>query len=286
MKLNEPNYRLLHMGEHEWRFEVSAERNEVDIAFGELLEQHDGGTSLTSKLRKFVNLHPDHIDALHHYAMCKLDDGKPLDAYAFAHAAVAVGRRVFPLEFSPHRDQLSGGWLENRPFLRALHGLMLAEDAVGNRTAAIAIGRELLGYDPEDRMGARLALPDMLLADNRNAEALDVFSAPGLENTFGPTHYLRALALLRLGRDTEARQCLQTCLADYPQIARFMLDPLLPEPTDGNSWGIVVGSPFEGWYYSMRFSHLWRKVESALPLLRDLAAPIAAAGWPGRFSKQ
>lgn len=279
MKNNEPAYWLENMGNAGWRFEVSAERNEVDIAFGELLEDQDGRTSLTAKLRKFVNRYPDHIDALHHYAMCKLEDGKPLDAYAFAHTAVAIGRRVFPPEFSPGADQLSGGWFENRPFLRALHGLMLAEGAVGNRDAAIQVGRELLGYDPEDRMGVRLELPKRLLEAQRNAEALAIFSTPGLEDSFHVAKYLQAIALLRLDREAEARQCLEHCLHDYPLVARFILEPLQPRPNDGDSWGIVVGSPFEGWYYGTRYAPLWRTPESALPLLRELSRPLADAGW-------
>lgn len=280
MKLNEPAYRLEQMDPHEWRFEESEEMDAITEKFDELLERHQGTNKLTSALRKFLNEFPDHFDALNHYAMCKLDEGKPLDAYAFAHTAVAIARRAFPPEFQPGRDRLPGDWVENRPFLRALHGLMVAEDAVGSRSAAIDLARELLNYDPEDRTGARLILPEYLLAAQRNAEALAVFNRPEFEDTFHVAGYLQALALLRLGRETEARQCLETCLSRYPQVARFILDPFTPRPDDDGSWGIVSGSPSEGWYYGIRYTWIWRTPESALPLLRELAAPIAAAGWP------
>lgn len=282
MKYKEPAYRLEQIDRHEWHFETSFEQNEVDIAFGDLLEQHDGATSLTPKLRKFVSRHPDHIDALHHYAMCKLDDGKPLDAYAFAHAAVAIGRRVVPERFKRGRDFISGGWVENRPFLRALHGLMLAQDAVGSRPAAIATAFEMLDYDPQDRMGARLDLPLMLLQENRTSDLLALFERQGLEDTFHVTIYLKALALLRLDQAEEARACLESCLERYPLVARFILEPQTPQPNGGNEWGIQIGSPFEGWYYGLRFAQQWHTPKSALPLLRELAGPHVAAGWPWR----
>ncbi len=286
MKLNEPLYRLLQMDPHEWRFEESAEMDEVTGRFDDLLEQHRGRPKFTSALRKFLNDYPNHFDALHHYAMCKLDEGKPLDAFAFAHAAVAIARSVFPKEFVPGTDRLPDGWTQNRPFLRALHGLMLAQDAVFDRRAAIATARELIAFDPDDRMGARLSLPEYLLAESRNVEALAVFSMPGFDGTFHTVEYLRALALIRLNRDSEASDVLASCLSNYPQVARFMLEPTADAPADGASgWGITSGSPFEGWYYGIRFLRLWHTPVSALIRLREAAAPIAAAGWPRWFSK-
>lgn len=287
MKLNEPAYRLVQMDPREWRFEESEEMDAVTGLFNDLLERHRGSPKFTSALRKFLNDHPNHLDALHHYAMAKLGEGKPLDAYAFAHAAVAVARPAFPKEFVPGRDRLPGGWTQNRPFLRALHGLMLAQDAVLDRTAAITTARELIAFDSEDRMGARLSLPEFLLTEGRNGEALAVFSLPGFEDTFHVVDYLRVLALLRLERVKEARPLLANCLSNYPQVARFILEPATPAPADeGAGWGITVGSAYEGWYYGTRFAWLWGTPPTAKALLREMAAPIAAAGWPRRFTAE
>lgn len=284
MKLNEPAYRLVQMDPRVWRFEESEEMNAVTDLFDDLLERHRSGPKFTSALRKFLNDHPNHLDALHHYAMAKLGEGKPLDAFAFAHAAVAVARSSFPKEFVPGRDRLPGGWTENRPFLRTLHGLMLAQDAVFDRPAAIATARELIAFDPEDRMGARLSLPEFLLAEGRNVEALAVFSMPGFKDTFHVVDYLHVLALLRLERVEDARPLLANCLSRYPQVARFILKPASPEPEDeGAGWGITVGSAYEGWFYGTRFSWLWITPENAKALLQEMAAPIAAAGWSRRF---
>jgi hypothetical protein len=280
MKLNTPDYQLVRMAEHEWRFQTSAELDVQTEKFDAVLERHAGTGKLTSALRRFLNEHPGHIDALHHYAMCKLQEAKSLDGYAFAQTAVATGRRAFPRQFDPARDTLPGGWLENRPFLRALHGLMEAQESVFDQSGAIATGLELLVRDPQDRMGARLELPEMMLSDGRTQEALELFARPEFEGTFDTAVYLEALARLRSGDDEGARKALTIALRNHPQVARFLLEPTGEPPEEGMSpFGMVSGSPCEGWFYADRYRWLWREPAHAMKVLRQAAEPVARAGW-------
>lgn len=282
MKSDRSPYHLIRMGTREWRFEETPETREATLLFDQLLGPFgfENTSKSISALRKFLTKHPDHIDALHHFAMSKLDTGDQLEAFVFAHAAVAVARSIFPKEFNPKTHRLPGGWVTNRPFLRALHGLMVAQNAVSTHDAAIATARELIAFDPDDRMGARLSLPAFLLTIKHDAEALAVFEDPRFEGTFSTAQYLHALCLFRLKRKDEARKVIGSCLHYYPQIARFLLEPTTEPPFDGRShFGITVGSPFEGWYYAMQYSDLWRNPPSALRWLREIAEPLAATGW-------
>lgn len=267
MKLIEPQYQLLPVGAQEWRFEESEEMRAATLLFNDILESGGGRKGLTAALRSFLNDHPAHIDALHHYAMCKLDEGKPLDAYAFAYAAVAIGKSMFSSDFLIGRDHLPGGFIENRPFLRSLYGLMTSQRAVYETRAAIQTARELIACDMEDRMGGRLHLPLFLLEENLDRDALEVFSIPDFEGTFHTVEYLRALALIRCQRIPEAIKVLQTCLHYLPQVARYLLDSSLPIPENDSRFGIASGSEYEGWVTASEHRHVWRRTKGALEIL-------------------
>lgn len=267
MKLIEPDYQLERMGDADWRFVQSSELDVATQKFDDILESGGGKRGLTVTLRAFLNDYPIHIDALHHYAMCKMDGGKPLDALAFAHAAVAVGRAAFPSGLRLEKDCLPGGWIENRPFLRALHGLMLAQRAMSQTPTAIETARELIGCDSQDRMGARLVLPLYLLEQNRDREALDVFSYSGFEETFGSTEYLRALALIRLERAGEVGKVLEPCFRYLPKVARYLLDSQLPRPRNESPFGVAMGSDYEAWDAAISQRWVWERTKGALTTL-------------------
>ena len=269
MKLIEPHYQLIRMDEREWRFQYSVGMQDATERFDGILDSGGGRKGLTPALRAFLNDHPSHIDALHHYAMCKMEEGKPLDAFAFAQAAVAVGRSVISEEFRQDNGMLPGGWIENRPFLRALHGLMIAQRSLYETAAAIQTARELCAFDPEDRMGARMLLPLYLLEEDRNREALEVFSMHGFGGTFHTTEYLRALALIRCQRVPEAEFILSACIRHWPQMARFLADPSLRPPQNDSPFGITMGSEYEGWAAAAEQRNVWRRTKGAGEILEQ-----------------
>jgi tetratricopeptide (TPR) repeat protein len=269
MKLIEPPYAILDRGLHDWSFQESPEMQEVTHKFDRIWESRGGTKGLTSSLRTFLNQHPDHIDALHHYAMCKRDEGKTLDAFAFAHTAVAIGRAVFPTEFLPGRDHLPGGFVSNRPYLRALHGLMLVQTDFSDFTAATETARELLALDPDDRIGARLSLPLYLLAQNLDDQALEVFALTGFTDAFHVAEYLQGLALFRLGRKEDAQKTLRQCLSRYPQVAHYLMEAGTPRPPASSPLGVTVGSDEEGWLTAVETEFVWRRTPGALEWLQQ-----------------
>lgn len=271
MKLIESPYAILDRGLHDWSFQASTEMQEVTLKFDRIWQSRGGTKGLSSSLRAFLNQYPDHIDALHHYAMCKREEGKTLDAFAFAHTAVAIGRAAFPAEFQPPRDHLPYGFVSNRPFLRALHGLMLVQADFNNFAAATASARELLALDPEDRMGARLSLPLYLLAQNRDAEVLDVFSIPRFAEAFHTSDYLRALALFRLGRKEEAQGVLRQCLDRHSRVAHHLTYGGTPRPPSSSPFGVAVGSEEEGWLTAVETGFVWHRTPGAMEWLNEWA---------------
>lgn len=268
MKILEPHYQLLDMGNHEWRFQESEEMYRDTLRFDRIWESRGGQRGLAASLRTFLKTCPHHIDALHHYAMTTLDSGKKLDGYAFAHTAVAIGRNAFPENFKRGTDRLPGGFVQNRPFLRAVHGLMLAQAALGDRISAISTGYELIGYDDEDRMEARFSLPIYLLSEGRSLDALNIFGNPSFLGTFGPTEFLHVLVLFQHGKLEKAKNALSSYLRYYPQVVKFLLNPTPTAPMNNAPLGLVTsGSEYQGWCAAQEYSQFLQKTAGAFEWL-------------------
>jgi hypothetical protein len=86
-----------------------------------------------------------------------------LDA-AFAHyaAGVSVAEQSLPEEFD---GVLSWGWVDNRPFLRCLHGLMLSAWRLELREESEELCRALLWLNPGDHLGAAELLPQVIAGE-------------------------------------------------------------------------------------------------------------------------
>jgi len=97
----------------------------------------------------------DHLDAIHHLALV-LSERNLLDqARDLWDQSVRIGRKAFPQDFKLGRERLEWGWLENRPFLRCLHGLALARYDEGEVEEALRLFQELLSLNPNDNQGVR-----------------------------------------------------------------------------------------------------------------------------------
>ncbi len=267
--------------EKEWIFNASEETYSVTQRYNGIVEEWEGLRGLTSELRKFLNRYPWHFEAMSRYAACKLGEGKALDGLAYAQTAVSLARSAFSPEFQEGTHRIPGGYVENRPFLRCLVQLMEAQAHIGDFAGATATGFQILSYDQEDRMGARMELPKFLLKQGRIRAAIELFEDPAFTGDFYTAGYLYPIALLHAGREAEARKAINDCLGK-PRIAKYLLDPDLPPPEPENRpfFGITSGSELEGFYYAAEFREFWASHRKALPLLREQSTEAESQGWP------
>lgn len=272
MILKEPNLILEKMGDREWRFKQSDFAQHADIQFEELLSKHLGRPSFGGAVRAFMLTHPYCSEAFRYYSLLKIDHQKPTDALVFAHTAVAIGRAAFTHEFITERGILPTGWTSNRPYLRALHGLMLAQEFSILRDEAISTGEECLRLDPEDRTGARLKLVEYYIRAHRPKAALMLFEKEIYKDSFWADGYLHALALFELRGADGARNILQSYLSYYPHVARYILDAGAEMPAnDSVLGGLISGSPHEGWVKANTWGWLWRNSPTAMAFLKEEA---------------
>ena len=167
--------KLSRVAPHEWEFVYPDIYNDLMDEFHSGCEFYEEG-NLDEAERVFKTVlaqMPDHLDAIHHLAMV-LSERDLLDqARDLWDQAVRIGRKAFPQDFKLGRDRLEWGWLENRPFLRCLHGLALARYEEGRIEEALRLFQELLSLNPNDNQGVRAMAEEALFKLGRLEDALE-----------------------------------------------------------------------------------------------------------------
>ena len=156
--------KLTRRGAHEWEFVYPDIYDNLMDEFNagcEIYEQGDLDAAERA-FRQVLARMPDHLDAIHHLAMVLSEGNPPDQSHDLWDQAVRIGRKAFPQDFKPGRDRLEWGWLENRPFLRCLHGLALARYEEEEVEEALSLFQELLSLNPNDNQGVRAMAEEAL----------------------------------------------------------------------------------------------------------------------------
>lgn len=163
------------------------------------------------------------------------------EALAWYEAAVAVGEASLPMVF---HGRLPWSETDNRPFLRALHGLALTLWRLGRFNSAERVLVTLLYLNPNDNQGAR-----ELLADVRAHRRWH----PGITDT--SDEYVRNRVLIVARRPVHIRPgSLRTLLTGpvppapetVADVVRRAAAEVLDATWDGRSSHIIVGHPRTG----------------------------------------
>ncbi len=176
------------------------------------------------------------------------------------------------------RDQRAEGlrlewsWLENRPALSLLGGLIDCEEHVPATPEIVARLEWLVqGLNPNDNQGYRHTLMRRLLEVDRIADALALSEC--YPDDFAAMRYNRALALYAAKRGVEALAALRDAVAEFPEPLAWLLKSTAKRPPSGR-FGIQVGGDEEAWEYREDTLPLWRRF-GALDWARGAAKALA-----------
>jgi hypothetical protein len=97
------------------------------------------------------------LDAYAHLGALDFDDD-PSAAQAHYATGVRIAESSLPEDFG---GVLGWGWIDNRPFLRCLHGLTLTTWRLGHHDHAETLCRAMLWLNPADNQGARDLLSEI-----------------------------------------------------------------------------------------------------------------------------
>jgi tetratricopeptide (TPR) repeat protein len=268
--------KLSRVAPHEWEFVFPDAYNDLMDEFHSGCESYEeGNLDQAEKVFKMVLAQmPDHLDAIHHLALVLSERDLYDQARDLWEQAVRIGRKAVPQDFELGKDRLEWGWLENRPFLRCLHGLALARYDEGEVEEALRLFQELLSLNPNDNQGVRAMAEEALFKLGRLEDALEI-TEQYREDVMPETLYGRALALFKLGRRREASVALKQAIRYLPLVRKELLKTGHRLPRTARPDMVSVGGADEAYYYWQHWGQFWEEDPEALEWLRGITRQIA-----------
>jgi tetratricopeptide (TPR) repeat protein len=259
------------VGPKAWRFECAPEEYRLLDKFDSAVDLLEEGNEEEAEkiLRAVIRAWPLHIDAHHHLALLLLSRGELKAALDLWGKATEIGLRSLPAEFVMGEDKLEWACLENRPFLRAYHGLGFALFDVGRIEAAHLIYNHLLAMNPNDNQGARGSAIESAFAMNRPAEVLRICNKYK-KDVLVDSLYGRPLALWQLGKKTLAEKALIKAIDLSPLVARELVKKRHQMPKSTFVAYITVGGADEAYEYWQRLGRYWKETEGSLEFLAEV----------------
>ncbi|KPF42988.1 hypothetical protein IP87_21390 [beta proteobacterium AAP121] len=246
-----------------------------DEAFDGLVAELDGlldakeqgaltSAGYTKSLQKLIAEEPDFTDAHAHLAYAWIEQGKPKKALDASLAGLAAANRHIPEGFA---GQLPWGLLENRPYLRTLHGALLAAVRLGRHKDAVAFAERMLTLNPTDNQGVRYLLGSELLRAGR-VEAAQAAMEPEAAN-YPPYEYELGLLHLMNRQWVSAATALRRGFLANPYFAEALCGTIDPQPLP--IWhSSNLEEPANAHGYVNAYGALWEQRISFLAFLRWL----------------
>ena len=236
-------------------FDATLERRES----GELSEAR-----FIAALKDLIKRRPDFIDAQTHLGLALMAQGKYKPALDAHERALAIGEAAIP---DGYAGRIEWGWLENRPFLRAAHGVVLCQLALGRRREAVELIERMLIWNPEDNQGLRFIVGSQYLRLGDLEKARRIFEEQAEE--YPPYWYELALARI-MSRDwVGAATALRRGFVENIYIGELLSGAMCLEPLV--FWhGSNLAEPEIADDYLQRLGDQWAQVENALAFARWL----------------
>ena len=257
--------------EHEWTFKFPRLTYEVTERFHELIElwEEEDIERAERGYRRLIRDYPEFIDVYHHLAMLLDETEHYAEASQLWQQAVQLGLSVFPKSFFIGRDLLPWHFLDNRPFLRAYHGLGFDLFEWGEVETALSIFTNILALNPNDNQGIRGLAVRCYFHLKRPWEVLEI-SRQFPHDIMADLIYGRALALYQQGQQANAESALSYAIDSRPLVAKELTKDRHRRPSKFYSDCITIGGADEAYHYWLDYGKYWRKTPGAIDFVRHL----------------
>lgn len=258
-------------GEGDWEFVYPRLTMTIYEYFHDAIDAWETGdvTFAEQRYRQLLTDYPEFIDAYHHLAILLEEAGDEDEAYALWQHAVKIGEQHLPDPVKEGKGRLPWPMIDNRPFLRACHGLGLELRKRGEVQAALALFMKLLDWNPNDNQGVRdLVVSCHFLLDQPEGvlAICDRYPGDGMETLL----YGRPLALIQLGETQKAREALDLAVEHLPLVAQELVKERHRAPKDFNPDRITLWSLGQAYHYWLEQGHTWKSTKGAIELLREI----------------
>lgn len=236
--------------------------------FEDLLDVYQSGEMgdihYIAELNHLIRLEPDFIDLHAHLSFSFLQQDKPQKALDAALAGLTVGNRLIPDSFT---GIIEWSHVQNRPYLRAMQGAMLAYVRLRRHKDVVILIDKMLAYNPNDNQGCRYLLGSEVLRSGDNVRAENIFDE--YVDSYPPYYY--ELALLHiLNKDwVKAATELRHGFSANRYIAEMLCGNFHPQPLA--IWhGSNLAQPDTAADYIEMYGDLWFRHPESLVFVRWL----------------
>ena len=218
--MHSPEFKVIkYDDESEGQFVWGEDRDSLFEKHYDALEALETGKfdEARAELEQILEIDSDFIDAYNSLASILRKEGKLVEAIQLYEQAVQIGERLIPKDFS---GRIIWGDLDNRPFLRALHGKGVCSLKFAKYRKAIDSFEQLLEYNPNDNQGARYLLGEAhLKAGNMNMAEETL--AKNVD--YPPNRYSYAFVLIEKKKYIEAITELRKAFMENIYVAELLL---------------------------------------------------------------
>lgn len=197
------------------------------------------------------------------------DDQKALVAYE---RALDCARMLWP--GMEQKEEILWGHIENRPFLRAVHGLSVVNLKLGETAKAVEQLRFLLKVNESDNQGCRMILFSALLELEEFQEAEELAEKHSNGRNSSEAWFLWGFVILdfvRFQRGLSDSHVPEEALAIALQANNFVPELLLrDQPPTALPETVAAGSVNEATSYAKSAFDSWRKCDGALAWLQEV----------------
>jgi tetratricopeptide (TPR) repeat protein len=264
--------KLSEVATHQWEFVYPVIYNRLMDEFHSGCDAFEEGNLFAAEkiFKSVLKQMPDHLDAIHHLAMVQSEQGQVDQARDLWEQSVRIGRKAFPPEFDNEKDRLEWGWLENRPFLRCLHGLAIAMFDADQTKEALKLFQELLRLNPNDNQGVRAVAAQALFRLGGFEEVIKL-AGHYPDDLMPDILYGRALALFKLGMRKRADKALMKAIEILPLVRKELLKKRHRLPRTARPDRVTIGGPDEAYYYWQEWGPFWQDNPEALGWLKGFS---------------
>ena len=234
----------------------------------ELLARRDAGTLSQTRYRRgledLVSRHPWFVDGHAHLGNALHEQGRLEQALTSYTRGFSLCFDVLPSGFESF---IEWGHLENRPFMRAAHGVALCQLKLGRSGEGISMLERMLAWNPDDHQGVRYVLGSEYLRAGHEDKAWSFFETEASQ--YPPYRYEMALLLFRREDHAAAATALRLGFVENGYIAEILCGS--PEPLPIGIWhGDGFSMPRTAQDYVSDYGRLWRETPGAVAFLRWL----------------
>jgi tetratricopeptide (TPR) repeat protein len=215
-------------------------------------------------LEQLITREPEFIDSHAHLSFAFHRQGKPKKALDAALAGVAIGERLIPEGF---HGAIEWGYLENRPFLRALHGVVLAYMRLRRHKDAASFIDKMPAYNPNDNQGVRYLLGSEVLRAGDKIRAETVLNENA--DNYPPYYYELGLLHIMNGDWVKAATALRQGFCANIYLAEILCGHSDPQPLA--IWhGSNLAQPDTATDYMKMYGNLWFRHPDSFAFVRWL----------------